>query len=109
MHFAEWIALKRKAQRMSMADCAKIAGVSTPVWHEYENLEKRAQPRQNTVKKIALALGVSEEEALQAAGYDTGAKTELPPEVYAYFRMVPREKHASLTEIIGTAAKALSG
>jgi transcriptional regulator with XRE-family HTH domain len=94
MTFAEWIVLKRKAKRMSQAECAKAAGVSTPVWCEYENTEKQAQPRKDTVRKIAQALDVSIEEAMQAAGYDVGLQAEVPAKLLSAWRKVSRASEA---------------
>ena len=69
MSFAEWVENARLARRMTKIECADRAGVSLPVWIEYENKGKKAQPRRATVLKIAAALGVSEKDALEAAGY----------------------------------------
>lgn len=85
MHFAEWVLMRRKALRMSQAECAERAGVSTPVWCEYENTERNAQPRKATVVKIADALGISRSEALEAAGYVVNAP-EVPPKLVAAWR-----------------------
>jgi transcriptional regulator with XRE-family HTH domain len=96
MTFAEWIVTKRKAQRMSQVECAKAAGVSTPVWCEYENIERKAQPRRDTVRKIALALDVPVDEAMQAAGYDIGTDAEVPPEWARLWTETPVEKRPGL-------------
>lgn len=37
MNFAEWVEDARLARRMTKIECADRAGVSLPVWIEYEN------------------------------------------------------------------------
>lgn len=109
MTFAEWVVLKRKAQRMSQSECAKIAGVSTPVWCEYENTEKKAQPRKETVKKIAQALSVPVQEAMQAAGYDAHIDpAEIPTEWARLWTETPASQRSRLLKITKGAQEALS-
>lgn len=81
MTFGQWVKQARDRLELSQEECASRAGVHQSVWSEYENAEKKAQPRRSTVLKIARALGVSDDEALQSAGYAaTPSTTEVPAE-----------------------------
>ena len=111
MHFADWIATRRKALRLSQSECAERAGVSTPVWCEYENVEKQAQPRRSTVEKIARALEVSLDEALIEAGYSLHSAPDVPARLLASWRKVaaaPMEKQRAWLDSVDRSADLVS-
>lgn len=94
MHFAEWVKMARESQGLLMQECAERAGVSQAAWSQYEDETRYQQPRQTTVRKIAHALRVSEEEALKAAGY--AAESEVPMEWAALWHRTPADRRARL-------------
>jgi transcriptional regulator with XRE-family HTH domain len=94
MHFAEWVKMTREAQGLMMQECAERAKVSQAAWSQYEDETRYKQPRQDTVRKIAHALRVSEEEALKAAGY--AADFEAPAEWIALWHRTPADRRAKL-------------
>ncbi len=108
MHFAQWVVTRRKALRLSQSECADRAGVSTPVWCEYEKEEKKAQPRRSTVEKIARALEVPIDEAMQEAGYSPHAVTDIPAELESIWRRVPSERQAGFLRAVRSMGDALS-
>jgi transcriptional regulator with XRE-family HTH domain len=89
MHFAEWVTMRRKALGLSQSEIAERANVHQSVWSEYENPDRKAQPRRSTVLKIANALGLPHEDALEAAGY-IAKSPEVPAEVVSMWQRAKR-------------------
>lgn len=106
MSFAQWVKDTRERQNLTIVECATRAGVSHPTWIEYENLTKNKQPRRDTVIKIAEALRVSDNDALQAAGYHV--TVEVPAELATIWRQVPTDRRASFLRAIRSVAEAVS-
>ena len=76
MIFAEWVHDTRVSFRLTQEECATRAGIEQPSWKSYEDRLANRVPRPETIKKIAFALGVSEDDALQAAGRTPKAKSK---------------------------------
>jgi transcriptional regulator with XRE-family HTH domain len=98
MSFAQWVKDTRERQDLSLVECASRAGVSHPTWIEYENTTKVKQPRRETVLKIAAALGVKEEEALEASGYSSKAP-DVPAELVSLWNRVPQDHRQGVLSI----------
>lgn len=97
MSFAQWIISRRKSLRLSQSECAELAGVSTPVWCEYENTEKDRQPRRSTVEKIARALDVDIDVAMKEAGYSPQlTPPEIPVEWARLWLSTPADRREKL-------------
>lgn len=64
----EWLTKTRELREWTQAQAAEAAGMkSVQLWSRYEN---KAHPRPDKVIELARALGASENDALEAAGYD---------------------------------------
>lgn len=98
MSFAKWVRDAREARKLTIVECASRAGISHPTWIEYENTTKNKQPKRETVKKIALALGIEVDEAMEAAGYSAEAP-EVPAEWSRLWLSTPTEEREKLMKI----------
>jgi transcriptional regulator with XRE-family HTH domain len=84
LDFNEWIVEQRLQKRLDAKECAKTAGVTPQAWSEWETGRSRRkderppQPRRDTVRKVALGLGVPLRDALMAAGYAPDTETLEP-------------------------------
>lgn len=73
--FGDWVRSTREAKHLTLKECADRANISLQRWGQIETEETEEAPIQRqraTVLKIARGLGVSDQEALRAAGYDIG-------------------------------------
>jgi transcriptional regulator with XRE-family HTH domain len=98
MSFAKWVRDAREARKLTIVECATRAGISHPTWVEYENVTKNKQPKRETVKKIALALVVDVDEAMEAAGYSAEAP-DVPAEWSRLWLSTPAEEREKLMKI----------
>ncbi len=99
MSFAQWVKDTRERQQLSIVECATRAGVSHPAWIEYENTTKGRQPRRDTVLKIAEALAVKEEEALESAGFRT-TMPAVPQELVSIWERVPEDQKQGFLSVL---------
>jgi transcriptional regulator with XRE-family HTH domain len=106
MHFAKWIQMTREAQGFLMHECAERAGVSQAAWSQYEDETRYKQARQDTVRKIARALRVSEEEALKAAGY--ASDVSVPAELVSIWHRIPQDRRSGFLRAVRSMGEALS-
>ena len=107
MSFAKWVRDAREARKLTIVECASRAGISHPTWVEYENVTKNKQPKRETVKKIAAALGVSVDEAMEAAGYSADVP-EVPVEWARLWLATPTEQRDKLLKITRSTHEALA-
>lgn len=107
MTFAQWVRASRESLRpaVSQEECAHRIGVSQAAWAKYET--QSGQPKRETVKKIANALGVSHTEALSAAGYQS-VPMDVPAELATIWQSVPRERQAGFLRAVRSMADAVS-
>ena len=94
MHFSAWVKNTRVSKGLSQEECAARAGVSQSVWSDYEKVNTR-NLRKATVGKIAFALGVTDGEALEAAGYTT-APDDVPAEWRSLWLTTPADRREKL-------------
>lgn len=73
MDFCKWLTDRREGLRLSQAACARGAGMSPQQWNQIE--KRTGRPDFETVRKVASGLGISEGEALEAAGYIANVET----------------------------------
>jgi transcriptional regulator with XRE-family HTH domain len=107
MSFAKWVRDAREARKLTIVECATRAGISHPTWVEYENATKNKQPKRETVKKIALALGIDVDEAMEAAGYSADTP-DVPAEWARLWLSTPPDQREKLMKITRGAHEALA-
>lgn len=107
MSFGKWVKETREGvtPALSQGECARRAGVSQVQWAKWEAMQ--GQPRVESVRKAALALGRSVDEAMEAAGYAT-TPPDVPAEVASYWHMVPPDRQKALLDMWRSSARALA-
>lgn len=76
MEFGEWVRMKREEVGLSMNQLAKRSGLSEKYIRLLERGERR--PKVETLKKLALGLGVPFEEVAEAAGVSVVRARRVP-------------------------------
>ena len=75
MTLGKWMRQVRREKNLTMEECAQRANVKQPTWAGWES--EGGERRQSTLKKIAYALDVSEEEVFKAAGFPIVPEAQL--------------------------------
>jgi transcriptional regulator with XRE-family HTH domain len=100
MRKAAWIRDRRTALRLSQQEAADRAGVSQTQWAKWEQQEIF---KRESVKKIALALEMPLDEAMEKAGFLPGPP-DVPAELVSVWERVPAEKRPQFLRLMREAA-----
>lgn len=93
-NFAEWVKTTRGTD--TQVACAARAGMTPQQWNQIEKLVK--QPEAETAKRVALGLGVTEHQALAAAGYAVPGESgmRLAQQIESYLLQAPVDKRQTI-------------